>query len=198
MDVPRERSYIDPRSVPAIGLDASGPLQGRPREHGRRGPTRARGPRQAAIVLGLITCGSLAAFAWSEYHPTALTEAEAASRATTWSRPSEEGRATSGDGPSAGTRRCWRPGALADADAPMKPSHYRKAGPLGPEANASAPMPWCWATAASRRSGPIERSWRRPDDVLALRRMAAVLISESRWDDALEAADRLMKILRAP
>jgi tetratricopeptide (TPR) repeat protein len=35
---------------------------------------------------------------------------------------------------------------------------------------------------------------RRPEDVLALSRMAAVLISESRWDDALEVAQRLIKI----
>ena len=35
---------------------------------------------------------------------------------------------------------------------------------------------------------------RRPDDVLALSRLAAVLISESRWDDVLEASERLIKI----
>ncbi len=33
-----------------------------------------------------------------------------------------------------------------------------------------------------------------PDDVLALSRMAAVLISESRWGDVLDAANRLIKI----
>ena len=33
----------------------------------------------------------------------------------------------------------------------------------------------------------------RPDDVLALSRLAAVLISERRWDGALGVADRLIK-----
>ena len=35
---------------------------------------------------------------------------------------------------------------------------------------------------------------RKPDDVLALRRLAAVLMSMARWDEALAVADRLIRI----
>ena len=56
-----------------------------------------------------------------------------------------------------------------------------------------------YALVLNNRREPAIQAYREilnrwPDDVLALSRMAGVLISERRWNDALETAERLIKI----
>ncbi len=74
-------------------------------------------------------------------------------------------------------------------------AYYHKAGHLDVEDLHIR----AYALVVNNRREPAIQAYRailerRADDVLALSRMAAVLISESRWADALETADRLIKI----
>ena len=63
------------RSQPST-TDAWGSPPGKPAASARNGG----GGRRAAISCGVIAAGLLVAIAWSEFHPTALAEAEAAYR----------------------------------------------------------------------------------------------------------------------
>jgi tetratricopeptide (TPR) repeat protein len=73
--------------------------------------------------------------------------------------------------------------------------YYQRAGSLGFEDRHIR----AYALVVNNHREPAIQAYReilasRPDDVLALSRMAAVLISESRWGDVLEAANRLIKV----
>ena len=72
---------------------------------------------------------------------------------------------------------------------------YRKATPLDLEDLHIR----AYALVLANRREPAIRAYRdildrRPDDVLALSRMAAVLISESRWAEVLDVGRRLIQI----
>jgi hypothetical protein len=77
----------------------------------RRGTgARRRGPRwrrRLAIAAGLIAAGVLAAFAWSEYYPRALAEADAAYRRNDL-ETTLLGQSYYLEGASDDAERCWR------------------------------------------------------------------------------------------
>ena len=156
---------------------------------------RRRSLRQAAIVLGLIAA-LLAAFAWSELHPEDLAKAEAAYRRNdlpTALRLAEShlARRPSSLRTALVAARCLsRLGRPDQAEA-----HYQKAAPLDLDDRHIRAL----AFVVSNRREPAIGAYReilesRPDDVLAWSRMAAVLISENRWGEVLEASERLIRI----
>jgi tetratricopeptide (TPR) repeat protein len=180
----REATGLPPRrAVPA------------PSPSRRTAPARRRW-RWVTIAGGLIAAGLLAAFAWTEFHPTALAEAESAYR-----RNNPEAALNIAVGHLARrpfsrhaallAARCFSRLGRPDEAEP----YYVKAGPLALEDRHIR----AYALVVNNRREPAIRAYqeilaRWPDDVLALSRMAAVLISESRWDDVLRAAERLIKI----
>ena len=92
-------------------------------------------------------------------------------------------------------RRCWRR-CLSRLGRPDRAEDlYRKAGPL--DVDDLHLRAYAFAL-ANRREQAIrafrEILDRRPDDVLAMSRLAAVLISESRWSETLDVAHRLIAI----
>ena len=150
---------------------------------------------ERAVIVGLIAAGLLVAFAWSELHPADLAEAEAAYRRNDLESALRIAKGTS-------RRPFSRQAALLAARCLSRlgrpdeaEPYYRKADPLDLEDLHIR----AYALVLNNRREPAIRAYReildrRPDDVLALSRMAAVLISESRWDEALETAERLIKI----
>jgi len=148
------------------------------------------------IAGGFLAAGLLAAFAWSEVYPAALAQAREAYRRNNLQaalkialghlerRPYSRSAAVL-------AARCLSRLGQPDQAEPL----YQKAGSLDHEDRHIR----AYALVLSNRRQPAIRAYQeilesRPDDVLALSRMAAVLISESRWDDALKAADRLIKV----
>jgi tetratricopeptide (TPR) repeat protein len=148
------------------------------------------------IAGGLVTAGLLAAFAWSELHPAALARAEEAYRRNNLvgalrialthleSRPFSRSAALL-------AARCLSRLGQPDRAEP----YYQKAGSLELEDRHIR----AYALVLNNSRQPAIQAYqeilkRWPDDVLALSRMAAVLISESRWDGVLDAADRLIEI----
>jgi tetratricopeptide (TPR) repeat protein len=149
------------------------------------------------IAVGLlVTAGLLAAFAWSELHPTAFARAEEAYRrnnlvgALKIALTHLERRPFSRYAALLAARCLSRLGQPDRAE-----PYYQKAGSLELEDRHIR----AYALVLNNSREPAIQAYqeilkRWPDDVLALSRMAAVLISESRWDGVLEAADRLIKI----
>jgi tetratricopeptide (TPR) repeat protein len=152
--------------------------------------------RIAAIALGLVVTGSLAAVVWSEFHPAELARAEAAygrNHLGTALRIADGylARRPSNRHAALLAARCLsRLGRPDEAE-----EFYRKAAPLDvDDLHIRA-----YALVLANRREPAIRAYReildrRPDDVLALSRMAGVLISESRWVETFEAAKRLIEI----
>jgi tetratricopeptide (TPR) repeat protein len=156
----------------------------------------SRWRRWVAIASGLIAACLLVEFAWSEFYPKALALADTAYRRndlkTTLriatghlaSRPFSRYAALL-------AARCLsRLGRLEEAE-----PYYQRAGALALEDRHLR----AYALVVNNRREPAIQAYReilasQPGDVLALSRMAAVLISESRWPDTLEAANRLIKI----
>jgi tetratricopeptide (TPR) repeat protein len=154
------------------------------------------GRRWAAIAGGLVAAGLLAAFAWSELHPAALAAAEAAYRrndlpaALRLAEGHLARRPFSRQAALLAARCLSRLGRPDEAE-----PYYQKAGSLALEDRHIR----AYALVLNNRREPAIRAYReilerRPDDVLALSRMAAVLISESRYHEVLEAAERLIQI----
>jgi tetratricopeptide (TPR) repeat protein len=149
-----------------------------------------------AIACGVILAGSLAAVVWMKSRPDDLPRAEAAYRrnelATALRVAKDQlARRPSDRHAAAVAARCLsRLGRPDQAE-----EFYRKAAPLDLEDLHIR----AYALVLANRREPAIRAYReildrRPDDVLALSRMAAVLISESRWAEILEAARRLIEI----
>jgi tetratricopeptide (TPR) repeat protein len=169
------------------------PLSARGAASSRRG---RRWRRRAAITFGLIVSGSLAAVVWSELHPADLARAEAAygrnhlGAALRLAEGHLARRPSSRHAALLAARCLSRLGRPDAAEA-----FYRKAGPLDVEdLHVRA-----FALVLANRREPAIRAYReildrRPDDVLALSRLAGVLISESRWAETLEVARRLIAI----
>jgi tetratricopeptide (TPR) repeat protein len=169
------------------------------RQSTREAPARLPKPRWrrwAAIAFGLIVIGLLAAFARSELYPADLAEAEASYRrdelrtALHLTEVHLARRPFNRQAALLAARCLSRLGQPDQAEI-----HYRKAGHLDFEDQHIR----AFGLVVNNRREPAILAYReilerRPNDVLALRRMAGVLISESRWDDALETAERLIKI----
>jgi tetratricopeptide (TPR) repeat protein len=191
---------MPPDPSPPSTLEVSGSLPGadartrrRATAPGRRGP---RWRRRLAIAAGLIAAGLLVAFAWSEFCPKALAEAEAAYRRNDLETTLRIAKVHLVRRPFSRYAALLAARCLSRLGRPDQAEpYYQQAGPL----ELADRHIRAYALVVNNRREPAIRAYReilasRPDDVLALSRMAAVLISERRWGDVLEAANRLIKI----
>jgi tetratricopeptide (TPR) repeat protein len=152
--------------------------------------------RHAIVACILILTGLTSVFAWFEIYPAALVEADAAYRrddleiALRLARGHLARRPTSRHATLVAARCLSRLGKPQEAE-----DYYQKAWPLDREDSHIRAFAWVVNNSretAIRNYQALLAHW--PDDVLALSRLAAVLISESRWSDALDSAGRLIKI----
>jgi tetratricopeptide (TPR) repeat protein len=172
----------------------------------RRADVRIRGgataPRRRgrkiclAIAVGLIAAGLLAAFAWSEFYPRALADAELAYRRNDLRTTLRIAKGHLERRPFSRYAALLAARSLSRLSQPDQAEpFYQRAGSLDLEDRHIR----AYALVVNNRREPAIQAYREilvshTDDVLALSRMAAVLISESRWGDTLEAANRLIKI----
>ena len=148
------------------------------------------------IAGGLVTAGLLAAFAWSEFHPEALAQAEAAYRRNNLAAALQIAEGHLEHRPFSRSAALVAGRCLSRLSRPDEAEpYYQRAGSLNLEDRHIR----AYALVVNNRREPAIKAYReilasRPDDVLALSRMAAVLISENRWGEAMDAAGRLIKI----
>ncbi len=144
------------------------------------------------VLIGLLA----AAIAWSEYHPLAMAQAEAAYRHNELDKALRMAHAHLDRRPYGRAAAILVARCLSRLGRPKEAEpYYQKASPLGLEDRHIRAYAFVLSNArdpAILAYQEILRLW--PQDVLALRRMAAVLISESRWYDAMDAARRLTQI----
>jgi tetratricopeptide (TPR) repeat protein len=148
------------------------------------------------IGCGLLATGVLALIAGSEIHPKELVDAEAAYRQNDLKKALRLAKAYQGRRPSNRHAASLAAKCLSRLGWPDQAEiDYERALPLEIEdLHVRA-----YAFVINNRREPAIKAYheildRRPDDVLALSRLAGVLVSESRWDDALKVAERLIKI----
>jgi tetratricopeptide (TPR) repeat protein len=190
----------DPSRLPLS--NATGSIRIPAAQSTQRAIAHARLPRRLrlwkSIVLagGLVAAGMLAAFAWSELHPAALDQAEAAYRRNNLQAALQialahlERRPFSRTAAALAARCLYRLGEPDRAEI-----YYQKAGSVDRDDRHIR----AYALVVNNRREPAIQAYQeillsQPDDVLALSRMGAVLISQNRWDEALKAADRLIKV----
>ncbi len=155
-----------------------------------------RRKRGIVIATGVLVACLIAAIAWSELHPKALAEAEASYRRGNFELALSKARSHL-------NRRSFSRAALLTAARSLSSldrseqaePYYNKAGALNLEDQHTRAL---GIVKGNLRAQAIEAYQqiltRWPDDVLALRRLAAVQISESRWAEALQTAKRLIAI----
>jgi tetratricopeptide (TPR) repeat protein len=178
----------------ATGPGPSSPVrpQARPATLTRRGRRWRKWP---VIASGLLAASLLSVLIWSEYYPAAFTQAEEAYRgnrlevALQISLGHLKRRPTSRYATLLAARCLSRLGRPDQAE-PL----YQKAGSLDLEDRHIRAYAFVLSNRRESAIGAYEQILEiRPDDVLALSRLAAVLISERRWDGALDAANHLIK-----
>ena len=162
------------------------------------GPAARRWSRRWLLgaLIGGISALLLAPFLWAEWNPAALREAEAAynrNDTTTALRKAMEHlrRRPNSRGAALIVARCFSRLNQADRAEP----YYGPTASLDPgdlHVRAFGFVRGDHRERAIRAYREILE--RKPDDVLALRRLAAVLMSMSRWDEALAVADRLIAL----
>jgi tetratricopeptide (TPR) repeat protein len=148
------------------------------------------------LIEGLVIAGLLAPIVRDEIDPPALREAAAAYGRNDLEsalrraldhldrRPASRAAALLG-------ARCLSRLDFAEKAEP----YYRRAGPLGLEDRHVRAYGLVRANRREEAVGAYQDILaRRPDDVLALRRLAAVRIAQARRDEALALADRLIRI----
>jgi tetratricopeptide (TPR) repeat protein len=151
---------------------------------------------RVAIAAGLIAASSLVAVVWVEFYPTALADADLAYRRNDLKKTLLIAKEHLARRPFSRYAALLAARCLSRLGQPDEAeTYYQRAGKLDIEDQHIR----AYAMVLSNRREPAIRAYReilagRPDDVLALSRMAAVLISERRWDDTLKAANRLIKI----
>jgi tetratricopeptide (TPR) repeat protein len=162
----------------------------------RRRATAPKGRMRVAIAAGLIAASSLVAVVWVEFYPTALADADLAYRRNDLKKTLHIAKEHLARRPFSRYAALLAARCLSRLGQPDEAeTYYQRAGKLDIEDQHIR----AYAMVLSNRREPAIRAYReilagRPDDVLALSRMAAVLISERRWDDTLKAANRLIKI----
>jgi tetratricopeptide (TPR) repeat protein len=153
--------------------------------------------RRAVVLLcGVIAALLAAAIGWFEYDPPALAHANDAYRRNELEEALSIARGHLDRRPYCRAATLLVARCLSRLGRPKEGEpYYQKASPLNLEDRHIR----AYALVLSNARDPailayqeILRLW--PQDVLALRRMAAVLISESRWYDAMDAARRLTQI----
>jgi tetratricopeptide (TPR) repeat protein len=144
----------------------------------------------------VISAGLLLAITWTELHPAALAEADAAYRRNKLELALRIAKGHLARRPFSRHAALLVARCLSRLGQPdQAATYYQKVGTLDLEDQHIR----AYALVLSNRREPAIDAFReivkrRPNDVLALRRLAAVLISESRWDDALQTAKRLIEI----
>jgi tetratricopeptide (TPR) repeat protein len=134
-----------------------------------------------------MAAGLLAALGWSEYHPADLDRAESAYRRHDLGAALRIAEAHFARRPFSRSAAILAARCLSRLGYPdQAETSYQKAAPLDLEDQHTRAC----ALVLNNRREPAIRAYReilssRPDDVLALSRIAAVLISESRWDECL-------------
>jgi len=191
---------MPPDLSPPVTLDDSESLPGVSGRQRQRATVPARvgwrRRRLVAIGSGLIATGLLAAFAWSEFYPRALAEADTAYRRNNLGTTLNIAKGHLARRPYSRYAALLAARSLSRLGRPDQAEpYYQRAGSLDLEDRHIR----AYALVVNNRREPAIEAYReilasRPDDALALSRMAAVLISESRWGDVLEAANRLIKI----
>ncbi len=196
------RKYINGRFImprdpsPPLTLEVSESLAGAGARTGRRATAPARWRRRVAIASGLIVAGLLVAFAWFEFYPKALADADAAYRRNDLKTTLNIAKGHLVRRPFSRYAALLAARCLSRLSRPDEAEpYYQRAGSLNLEDRHIR----AYALVVNNRREPAIQAYReilasRPDDVLALSRMAAVLISESRWGEAMDAASRLIKI----
>jgi tetratricopeptide (TPR) repeat protein len=184
---------IDPAQTRAF--DRPGPTTRRTAHQHSRGA--APGWRLGiAVALGLIAAALLAAIAWHEYHPRALVEAEAEYRRNDFAAALRTAQGHLARRPFSRSAALTAARCLSRLDRPEQAEpYYQKAGRLDVDDQHTR----AFAMVLTNRREQAIRAYQeilaaRPDDVLALRRLAAVQISQTRWSEALALANRLIKI----
>jgi tetratricopeptide (TPR) repeat protein len=177
-----------PRTLPGptpIGEPGSPPIRRR-RSHLRR----------VAWAGGLVVLALTAMFVWSELNPAALRDAEAAYRRNSVELALTRARDHLASRPSSRAAALIAARCLSRLDRPDQAEpFYQKAGRLSLEDQHGRAL--ALVRGNSRKQAILafqEILARSPDDVLALRRLAAVQISESLWSDAIATAARLIEI----
>jgi tetratricopeptide (TPR) repeat protein len=189
----------DPAPAMSLGVSESrpGPDARTPRHS--TAPSRRRGRRWRrpfAIAAGLIVALLLGAFAWSELYPTALAQADAAYGRNDLETTLRIAKAHLARRPFSRRAALLAARSLSRLGRPDQAEpYYQQAGSLDFEDRHIR----AYALVVNNRREPAIQAYReilasRPDDVLALSRMAAVLISEARWGEAIAAANRLIEI----
>ena len=184
---------IDPPSMD--GTQARGAPPGGP--GGERTPRPAPRRRWPAFLIeGLLIAGLLVPIVRDEIDPPALREAAAAygrnDLETALRRALDHlDRRPASRAAALLAARCLSRLDFAEKAEP----YYRRAGPLGLD---DLHIRAYGLVRANRREEAVgayqDILARRPDDVLALRRLAAVRIAQARRDEALALADRLIRI----
>lgn len=166
----------------------------------RKGPGNARGRRSrwrgAAALVGLLVVGLLAWRLWLEFDPEALRAAEAAYRrgdlaaALATATGHLRVRPWSSHAALIAARSLTRLDRAGEAE-----PYYRRAGRLGSDDLHLRAL----GLVLENRCEPAIRVYRAilersPEDVLALRRLAGVLILQREWNEASAVAHRLIRI----
>jgi len=163
-------------------------------------PPRSRGRvwRRVGIVVLLGLSGWLAWAAWTEVRAEALLrQAEAAYKRGNWPAALRNAQDQIKLRPRNARGALLAALCLTRLSKPEEAEpYYRKAGPLleldDQHRRAFALIQAQRADDAASVYGQILRRW--PNDVMAMRRLAAIHISRNRWDHALKLAERLMQI----
>jgi tetratricopeptide (TPR) repeat protein len=149
-----------------------------------------------AIACGVIALGVMAAVVWTERHPGDLAEADAAYRRNELAKAFRLADAHLTRRPSSRVASLLAARCLSRLGRPDRAEEfYQRALPLDVEDLHLRAYALVLANRRDRAIGAYrEILERRPRDVLASSRLAAVLISESRWEETLELAHRLIEI----
>jgi tetratricopeptide (TPR) repeat protein len=176
---------------------ASDPGESVRKRTGSQGKEPARRRRRWVAVVGAaIAAGLVAVIAWRALCPQALAEAEAAYRANQLEAALGKAQGHLAHWPFSRAAALVAARCLSRLDRPDEAEpYYRKAGRLDLQDRHLR----AYALVRGNRREPAIQAYQeiladRPDDVMSLRRLAAVQISQSRWKEALAAAERLTRI----
>jgi tetratricopeptide (TPR) repeat protein len=189
LDLATERSPLDGRHP--------GPRGGPGGPGGERTPRPAPRRRWPAFLIeGLLIAGLLVPIVRDEIDPPALREAAAAYGRNDLETALRKALDHLDRRPASRAAALLAARCLSRLDFAEKAEpYYRRAGPLGLDDRHVRAYGLVRANRREEAVGAYQDILaRRPDDVLALRRLAAVRIAQARRDEALALADRLIRI----
>jgi tetratricopeptide (TPR) repeat protein len=148
------------------------------------------------IGVAVAAAGLAGALAWAELHPQALEQAEAAYRRNDLASALRLAEGHLGRRPGSRRANLLAARCLSRLGKPLEAeSLYQKALPLDIDDSHIRAYAFVLNNLRDRAIRAYDELLGRwPEDVLALSRKAAVLISETRWNEAQDAAGRLARI----